>query len=203
MTTNKLAFLLFAIVALVGCTGGPARLVPPSVSRGAADAAIAEYDANDDGAISGQEIGKVPAFSAARSRIDRDGDGRITADEIEHRIDVWRDSRLVLMQVLVTVRTNGKAVQNAEVTFVPEKWLGSAIMPAQGTTDSNGMANMTISAEKDATGVNPGFYRIEVSKVLGGKETIASRYNAQTELGVEVTPEAMELQNLPIDLRSR
>jgi hypothetical protein len=35
-------------------------------------------------------------------------------------------------------------------------------------------------------GVQPGLYRVEVSKMVDGKETIPSKYNTETTLGVEV-----------------
>jgi hypothetical protein len=38
--------------------------------------------------------------------------------------------------------------------------------------------------------VQPGLYRVEVSKMVNGKETIPSKYNTETTLGVEVAQES-------------
>jgi hypothetical protein len=192
-----------ACTVSIGCSGNAVRLAAPSVDRGAARAAIEMYDTNRDGAIADEELDNCPAIAAARTRVDLNADGRITADEIEHRIDAWRQSRIALMPVIVSVRTNGRRIEEAQVKFVPESWLGTEIRTATGTTDSDGMANMSVTPQNNQTGVNPGFYRIEVSKQQNGKELIASVNNSQTRLGVEVTSEALELQHLPINLRSQ
>ena len=65
------------------------------------------------------------------------------------------------------------------------------------------MTNLKISDQPDESGVHLGFYRIEISKKTGQRETIPSPYNAQTELGIEVAADNPNLQGLTVDLRSR
>jgi hypothetical protein len=93
------------------------------------------------------------------------------------------------MRLTAKVRQNGQPISDAEVTFVPEQFLGDALRPAMGKTDSSGMTGMQISPEPDEAGVQLGFYRIQVSKKgPNGKETIPAKYNTESESGVEVYP---------------
>src|SRR5690606_15510952 len=90
----------------------------------------------------------------------------------------------------VAVMQSGKPVANAEVTFVPESFLGPGIKQAQATTDSDGGAHMKISDDPDESGVHLGYYRVEVSKKQPrGKETLPASNNSKTKHGVEVAPD--------------
>ncbi len=66
------------------------------------------------------------------------------------------------------------------------------------------MTHLAISSSPDEAGVHLGFFRIQVSKKKAdGTETIAARYNTETELGVEITPEDPNSDRLTVDLTSR
>jgi hypothetical protein len=60
--------------------------VPPKIDpdRAGADA-IAKYDANHDGCLSGAELDKCPALKQAMDRIDTEKDGKITAGSARGR----------------------------------------------------------------------------------------------------------------------
>jgi len=80
------------------------------------------------------------------------------------------------------------------VTFIPEKFMGTAVKPGTGTTDTNGKVMPTV-ADAPSAGMNLGFYKVEVSlKDTAGKETLPARYNSQTTLGQEVAPDVAALK---------
>jgi hypothetical protein len=191
------------LIIVAGCSRGPSRLNPPSVSSDAGESAIQKYDGNKDGALTVDELVQSPGLKIAISRIDANNDHRITADEITSRIGKWRESRLALSSMNARVRLDGMPVQNAVVTLVPEDFLGEAVKPASGTTEDDGFASIRISPDPDENGVHLGFYRLQVSKKINGKETIPARYNEKTELGVEIAHDVLDTQNFGIDLRSR
>jgi len=195
---------LIGLACCIGCSNSPAPLLPPSIDRGAAAAAIAMYDVNSDGGISGDELKKVPALRASLKSIDKDGDGKITANEIENRIAAWKRTGLAIMRLTAQVRRNGQPISDAEVKFVPEQFLGDALRPALGKTDSSGMTGMQISSEPDEAGVQLGFYRIQVSKKgPKGEETIPAKYNTESESGVEVYPGEGGSDGVIVDITPR
>ena len=193
---------LFIIGALAGCSHGPSALAPPRINPNAGQAAIEKYDANGDGSIDGDELKKVPALKTSMARADKNRDGKITAEEIDERIAAWKKSGLAIMRVTAVVRQNGQPLGDAAVTFVPEEFLGDVVKPATGVTDATGSAVMQISSAPDERGVQLGYYRIRISKKgANGQELIPSQYNAETESGVEVTPEDAGMDRVTIDIR--
>lgn len=193
---------LWSLHAL-GCSGKPGRLEPPAIPSDAGQQAVTKYDANGNGAIDGDELGKVPALKASLKRVDANGDGQVTPEEITARIDAWRKSRVALTRVTATVRRDGRPLSDAVVTLAPESFLGDAVKAARGTTDNSGSTHLEISRSPDESGVQLGFYRIEVSKQgADGQEQIPARYNAETELGVEVTRDDPSSERITVDLVS-
>ena len=77
--------------------------------------------------------------------------------------------------------------------------MGNSISPASGKTNAEGSASLAIDPEdRFKKGVNPGLYKVRITKEVGGKETIPAKYNKDTELGVEVAQDNLDIQN---DLR--
>ena len=172
----------------------PHRLSAPKIDAKAAGAkAIELYDTNHDGKLSGEELDKCPGLKAAIDEVDRGGKGEITAADIAARIQAWLDSKLARMTFACRVMHNGKPLEGAEVTFVPEKFLGGNVKPAKGKTNSKGMAMLSIptSGPYDPPGVAPGFYRVEITKA---GETIPAKYNTDTTLGQEIARDAKGIQ---------
>lgn len=193
--------LLLAAMPLCGCSGSPPPLLPPSLPSDAGQLAVKQLDSNGDGIVAADELSKSPALKSAISRIDANRDGQITAEEVNARIRVWRDSQLGIMPLLVTVRQRGQPLATAQVTIVPEPFLGQTIKSAQGTTNDRGTAILRISNEADERGVHLGFYRVEISKKdASGRETIAAQYNTQSEIGLEAAMDDPSLEHVKLNL---
>jgi hypothetical protein len=179
-----------SLIAASGCSRGPGRLLPPPINASSAGSeAVAMYDANKDGKISGAELDKCPALKTAMAQIDKTGEGAITADMITKRIENWQKSKLGRISLSCTVLHNGRPLPNAEVQFVPEKFLGGNIKTAYGKTDQNGVAMISVETtdRSDPSGAPPGLYRVEITKT---GEDIPAKYNTATILGQEVALDA-------------
>jgi hypothetical protein len=177
--------LLAACLLLAGCSERSFR-APSLDADGAARQALAEYDADKDGALAGPELEKCPGLKAGLRVLDTNKDGKINADELTARIRKYQTDNLGLYSVYVDVTLDGKSLGDAVVTLVPEKFMGSGVKQAQGTTSAAGSAELRMEGA-ERSGVHPGVYRIEVSKKdAGGQEMIPSKYNTSTTLGIEV-----------------
>jgi hypothetical protein len=146
-------------------------------------------------------------LATASSQFDADGNASISKDEIATRLQSWIDHKtsLFVLPVLVTLR--GERLPGATVRFIPEKFLGEAFRPAEGITDSFGVANLAHAPEDRPDpefpyGVRTGLYRVEISKVVNGKELISAEFNSKTILGQEVANGAAGMgQQVTFDVR--
>lgn len=180
--------ILSASITIVGCSGKPGRLDPPSIPDDAGQRAVTAYDANGNGTVEGDELAKVPALKTALKRVDANNDGQVSAEEINERINAWRKSRVAITRGDATVTLDGRPVSGAVVKLIPEPFLGPALKAAQGTTGPDGSCFLEIARNPDESGVQLGYYRIEITQPdADGKERIPARYNVQTELGAEIT----------------
>lgn len=196
------AFIVcLAFLAVIGCSGKPGRLLPPDIPDDAGQQAVVKYDANGNGAIDGDELAKVPALKATLKRVDANSDGQVSAEEINERIATWRKSQTALTRFVVTVQRNGRPLDGATVTLVPESFLGPAVKTAKGTTRASGSASVEISRSPDESGVQLGYYRVEVTKSdPSGKEQLPARFNTETELGAEITRDDPDADRLILNL---
>jgi hypothetical protein len=177
-----------ALSLLPGC-GRRVGLVPPSYSPDeSAKQALAEYDTNHDGYLDAKEVERCPALKYRFETMDVNGDHRLSAQEIAGWIQVYADSEIALKSILCSVQLDGRPLQGATVSYVPEKFMGSSIKPAAGVSDERGGVHLTLPGEK-IPGVQPGFYRVQISKKnANGQEMIPARYNQDTTLGAEIYP---------------
>lgn len=200
---------VFSVALWAGCSSTPARLTGPSLSPTAIAAqAIEQYDANHDGTIEGAELDKVPALKNSLAKLDKNGDQKISAEEIAAEVQNWKDNKYPVLQFTCAVTLDGKPLSNATVTLVPEKFMGADAKPAQGLTNMEGQARLgTEGLERNGVnlvGVYCGFYKVEISKKEGGAELVPARYNTQTELGQEVGLDEPRLtEGLTFDLHSK
>jgi hypothetical protein len=143
-----------------------------------------QYDADHDGKLSGAELDACPSIKSAIGKIDAGGDKTVTAENITARIQSWQQKGVTRIGVVCTVLRNGEPLADAEVKFVPEKFMGSSFQTATGKTGANGSATITLPAAESGgfPGIPLGYYRVEITK---GSE-IPAKYNTETTLGQEV-----------------
>ena len=178
------------IFALWGCSNRPSRIHPPDIDAAAAGrGAIEQYDTNKDGFISGPELEKAGSIRAALKQLDTNGDGKVSAEEVTARVQTWQDTKFGRLAVGCTVRHQGRPLAGATVTFVPEKFLGEEIQAGSGTTNSKGMAAVSLYGVTPP-GMACGLYRVEISKKEGDREIIPAMYNTETVLGEEVASDS-------------
>jgi len=190
MTTVCVLALVGLFAVSVGCSGKPSRIHAPSISASSAGSeAIEMFDIDKDGKLSGEELIKCPGLKAAVIRIDTDGDGAITAEEITARIKAWQDSKLGRSVFMCKVTRNGMPLVGADVKLVPEKYLGENVQVAEGKTDKSGMAMINIP-NMTPPGIAPGLYRVEITKA---GENIPAQYNVNTILGQEIAHDSQEM----------
>jgi hypothetical protein len=177
-----------------GCSRGLPRVYPPSINASSAGAKAMEmYDTDKNGTISGAELDKCPGLKAALAQFDPTGEGTITAAKITARIEHWQKKKIARMQFDCIVLRNGKPLADAEVKFVPEKFLGDDIKTASGKTNGNGRVLLSIptTGPTDPPGVAFGLYRVEITKA---GDNIPAQYNTETTLGQEVALDVPAVQ---------
>lgn len=171
-----------AICGLAGCRGGGGT--PVIAASSAATEAIAAYDANGDGALEGKELDACPALHSLAAKLKKT---KLVSEDISARLDTYNASEARRLTLSCAVYLDGAPLDGATVTFKPEKFLGSAYKPARGVSHNGEVEPVT---EGDSIGLALGMYRVEVSKLDGaGNETIPAKYNSETILGCEISPE--------------
>lgn len=196
--------------AYVGCSGGPTPVeVPDYNPNGSAARAMEIYDKNSDGFIDGGELEKAPGLKAALRNFDADKDERISTEEIAARVVVWQKMAVGLTQLSCEITLDGAPLDGATVTFEPEEFLDGTIQEASGESRF-GSASPIIPLEKRPSpdtpaGIQMGLYKVKISKLQGGKEIVPSRYNTETVLGQEVSPDdrAFASNRIIFTLRSK
>jgi len=160
------------------------------------------FDTNGDGFIAGAELDKAPGLKGAlKPKLDANGDGKLAADEISARLQKYLDSKVAVVTCRCSVTLDGMPIEGATIKLVPEPFLAT-LLPAVATTDKQGVGTAQAQGT-DLPGVNPGIYRVEISKVIGGKETLPARYNAETTLGGEIASDLDSLsEGLGFSLKS-
>ena len=182
------AWLVAASLLLsTGCSSSQKRVSQPEYSSSPGAAALAAYDSNSDDVISNDELDQVPALKASISAVDTDKNGRISAQEIDDRVNAWKESRIGKMAAICEVTLDGKPLANAEVVLEPEPFVGSNLPSGSGTTGEDGWVGISLFSDQDGNarhvGMPPGWYKI---RVTSPDHKIPARYNSNTTLGCEI-----------------
>jgi hypothetical protein len=177
------------MLASAGCPAGPSRVEAPAFDpQKAASKALELFDTDGSGTIAGKELDQSPGLKSALAAMDQDSDGGLSPEEISDRIAQIVESKLGAMQVACVVLHRGQPLPGVQIRFVPEPFLDGVIQPAEGTTTDGGMGIATLqSAGGQTSGIQPGFYRVELSRQVNGREMLPAKYNTQTVLGGEVS----------------
>lgn len=183
------------VVMASGCSNRPATIGQPEISASRAGSlAMEEYDQDGDGLVGGAELESAPGLRAALATLDTDSDGKVSADEVTARVNAWKEFRTGVTTVRYRVVLDGSPLTNADVTFEPESFLGDSIQTAVGKTNDQGMGKASVPKANRPTPATPpglalGLYKVRISKMVGGQETIPARYNEQTILGQQISPD--------------
>lgn len=188
---------LFSIVATAIMLSGCGLIGEPKIdtvsfdANGMAEKAFAEYDLNQDGSIADEELKSAPSLNSALAEIDTDGDQKISIDEMVACITNWNEVGPGLQSVECEIAVDGVPLTGATVTLEPESFLGPEITAGTAITDESGVAYM-VSEEAKAKGfpegMRLGFYKVKVSKLNGGEESVPAKYNESTTLGRAISP---------------
>jgi hypothetical protein len=182
----KLLRTFGVLVCVAGCSNAPARILPPQFDPASvARAIIVQCDKDGDGMISTSEANAIPALVEAWRRIDANKDGKLTKDEITQRLQIWTETNLGAMPAPCQVLLNGQPLADAEVVIEPEGVLTGAIQSARCHTDVRGYGSLKVS--EDMPGIQCGLYKVRISKLVSGKEIVPSKYNTETQKGLEVS----------------
>jgi hypothetical protein len=198
-------------MSLTSCASGPAAVRPPDIDADAsAEKALELYDSDHSGVLEAAELKEVPGLAASVQTVDTNKDSQISAEEIAERIRTWQASRIGVATVMCNVAMDGRALVGATVTFEPESFLGEYVQAGVATTNDLGSAFPSVPEEKRPTSDTPhgmqlGFYRVKISKMANGEETIPTMYNKATTLGQQIAPDdpAVMSRKISFDLKSR
>lgn len=175
-------------VLVTGC-GGPSRIDAPDwAPEDMADAAIELNDKNGDGILDQGELAAAPGLQAAAvaegGSADRNGDGKLSRDEIRDRIAWYQQTMQGMQRSGFEVHLGGRRLGGASVELTPEPFLADVLKPARGTTRDDGWVLPTAEGF-DVEGVQPGMYRV----VVTGPAQIPAKYTSgdTTPWGLEIT----------------
>ena len=132
--------------------------------------------------------------------MDTNGDKAVTADEVTARVNAWKEMRTAMTSVHCRVTLDGEPLAGAKIVFEPEAFLGDDIKAAVGETNVYGDAAPAVPPEQRGApnlpgGAHLGLYKVRISKIVNGKETVPARYNSQTILGQEVSYDDPAIKN--------
>ena len=169
--------LLIAVcLCAVGCGGAGFGKLSRNDPETAAAEAMELYDGNSDGMLTADELQKSPPLAAAARRIDRNGDGAVAKDEIQTRMqELEEHARYYGLDVHIT--SKGRALIGAELTLIPEPFMGDGYPTYSGKVAEGGACVLT-SDGKQLPGVPAGFYQAKI--IHSGQQIDAIR-------GVEIS----------------
>jgi hypothetical protein len=183
---------IVGLLQLLGCSGQPPRIAGVTIDvQQAAERIFAEFDKDQNGSLSQDELAAVPAVNANRKWYDADKNGQISKEELRKGLRDIFNPKDGLLSVACEVTRNGQPLSGAIVKFVPMPELDGAIPPASGVTDKQGSAFLNLADEDRPKNtppkipvVRPGLYLVEVTH---DQIKIPEAYNLKTEIGKEVS----------------
>jgi hypothetical protein len=180
----KLRFLLLASAALAGCSAPRPEKLSWYEPADAATKAIDMYDTDSDGQLSADELKASPGLSHSWRRLDTNRDSNLSAEEIRTRFEELH--RWVKYNGLdLTVLSRGRPASGAQVTLVPEPFMGDDFPTYRGTVMESG--SCPLAADDRYLPVPVGFYTLKI--VHAEKETVRG-----VEIATDTTGSRMEVK---------
>jgi hypothetical protein len=174
--------VLFASMAF-GCKSNKSETtaVHEQTPEQTVDKIMTSYDANKDASLDAGELDKCPSLKTLLKSMGKGPNGKISRDELLQRFTDIQAATIKMPSVPCTVTVDGAPLADATVTFALESFHGAS-GEATGKTNADGHCEVI-----GGGGILSGFYKISVSKQSGGTETIPSKYNTASTLGVEIS----------------
>lgn len=185
-------FCLFVSFAVAGgCSGKPSSVeVPAIVPQEAAQAAIEQYDRNGDGQLSADELESCPALSKALGKYDTNRDRTISEEELIKRFSMWSEGGLGVSSLTCQLTLDGRPFSGALVKLVPEDCLSQWIHEATGTADVSGIVRLGIDSKylpDDLKNFHGVHQGLYKIEITHPEIAVPARYNTETVHGMEVS----------------
>jgi hypothetical protein len=184
---KQLGYPGVVVLAVSGCgQGRPARVIAPAIDVEAVTAAMfTAADTDGNARLEDGELATVPAIATAAVALDTDGDKGVSRQELAQWLDEVSRSKVAITTFETVVRHRGRPLAGVLVKLVPEPFMGGEIKAAEGTTDADGLARVTIPGGR-YPGVNCGMYRVEITGKGNDGRPLPARYSSTSTLGVAV-----------------
>jgi hypothetical protein len=184
---KRLGYPGVVVLAVSGCgQGRPARVIAPAIDVDAVTAAVfTAADADGNARLENGELATVPGIATAAVALDTDGDEAVSRQELAQWLDEVSRSKVAITTFETVVRHRGRPLAGVLVKLVPEPFMGGEIKAAEGTTDADGLARVTIPGGR-YPGVNCGVYRVEITGKGNDGRPLPARYSSTSTLGVAV-----------------
>lgn len=128
------------------------------------------YDKDGSGSLSAEELKQSPPLLASAARMDADHDGAISLAELTTRMEGIAAGALYI-GLSVRITEQGRPVEGAQLTLVPEPFMGDAYPKFSGTSGPGGYTP-TQSEGPQLLGAPAGWYRAEVTKPGAGTPVV-------------------------------
>jgi len=143
-----------------GCGNAAKSQLRTSSPAEAAAAVMVLYDANKDGKVDDKELEASPALVDGLPRIDKNRDHAIDAAEMQARFEA-HDKMSDVVGFDVSVTAKGRLVIGADVTFIPEPFMGEGKQSYVGRTNKGGAAHVH-GQNVELVGVPTGYYTVRL-----------------------------------------
>lgn len=185
--------LLFALT-LPGCSGSNARVEAPKINaKAVAQHFLDIYDTDEDGVVSSDELADCPALVENLRAYDENSDAAISLSELRNRLGQIYGDRVAFYPLHAHVTLNGRPLRGARVKFAPEEPLGNTISVAEGETNQDGYAVLSVSESEMPSdlrgvvkGLQTGLYRIHIDHE---SQSLPEKVVSGDHFGAEITSE--------------
>jgi hypothetical protein len=199
---TQLGSACIVILIVTGCgQSRPPRVIAPAIVTEAVTTAVfIAADADGNARLESSELASVPGIASATAALDTDGDKAVSRQEFWQWLEEVRRSKVAISPFEARVWHRGRPLAGAAVKLVPESCMGAGMKVAEGTTDADGIAQVTIPASQHS-GVNCGMYRVEIVGNGNDGRPLPERYNSASTLGVAVGGALPEQGTAVFDLK--